>query len=250
VPKRTDAAGNISVPKIVLPKREPVATEIAKQLIDHVVHSGHYVAGDRLPSERQLAESLRVGRSAVREALKSLSLLGLVDIRQGSGSYLKAADAGILSRTLDWGLLLGTNRIEDLIEAELYIEVAVARLAARRRTASDLTKIRRVLKKVDQVNSASMVHDIVQFHVELAAAARNRVLMSLVGNMHALMEAWSGRVVEAASGSYPGQHEHRQILEAVERGDEDAAAEAMTDHVIRGSKRLSKILSTDWQLKY
>jgi GntR family transcriptional repressor for pyruvate dehydrogenase complex len=236
---------------IVLPRRDARSTELARQLMDHILSSGRYSVGDRLPSERQLAAALGVGRSAVREALTSLSLLGLVEIRQGSGSYLRTADSDILPRVLDWGLLLGNNRLEDLYETDLYLEPAVARLAARRRTASDLEELRTVLEKVDAGGpSDKMVRDIVEFHLQLATASRNNVMIRLVSSLQVLLEAWSARVVETGAGCYPGQPEHRAIYEAIERGDADAAESAMIEHITRGADRLSDILGADWRLAY
>lgn len=231
-------------------KRDTLSNELARQLIDHLLRSGKYAVGDKLPGERLLAADLGVGRSAVREALKSLSLLGLVEVRQGSGSYLRTADSDILPRVLDWGLLLGHNRLEDLAEAELCFEPAVARLAARRHQKGDVVKLRAVLEKVDRRPTSAKVSDVVDFHVVLAAITRNQVLMSLVGNMHVLMEAWTTRVVESAHGTYPGQQEHREIFEAVARGDPRGAEKAMIDHHTRGAARLSEILGLNWHLEY
>ncbi len=235
---------------LMLQKRETVSTELARQLIDQVLLSGKYGVGDRLPSERLLASELGVGRSAVREALKSLSLLGLIDVRQGSGSYVRATESEILPRVLDWGILLGSKRLQDLSEAELYLEPAVARIAAKRRQKADLAKLRSVLQKVDRRPTNAKVSDVVSFHIELAAITRNEMLMSLVCNMQALMEAWTTRVVEAAGGKYPGQDEHRDVYEAVALGDPEAAEQAMIAHLINGADRLSEILGLDWRLEY
>jgi GntR family transcriptional regulator, transcriptional repressor for pyruvate dehydrogenase complex len=235
---------------LMLQKRETVSTELARQLIDHVLLSGKYAVGDRLPPERLLASELGVGRSAVREALKSLSLLGLIDVRQGSGSYIRATESEILPRVLDWGLLLGSKRLQDLYETELYLEPAVARIAAKRGQKADVAKLRSMLEKVDRRPTNARVGDIVNFHITLAAITRNEMLMSLVGNMQALMEAWTTRVVDAAGGKYPGQDEHRDVYEAVARGDPDAAEEAMIKHLTNGSTRLSEILGFDWRLEY
>jgi GntR family transcriptional regulator, transcriptional repressor for pyruvate dehydrogenase complex len=235
---------------LMLHKRETVSTELARQLIDRVLLSGKYEVGDRLPPERLLASELGVGRSAVREALKSLSLLGLIDVRQGSGSYIRATESEILPRVLDWGILLGSKRLQDLYEAELYLEPAVARVAARRRQKADLAKLRSALQKVDRRPANAKVGDVVNFHIVLAAITRNEVLMSLVSNMQALMEAWTTRVVEAAGGKYPGQEEHREVYEAIARGDPDAAERAMIEHLTNGAARLSEILGFDWRLEY
>lgn len=245
----TATRGSFGLP---LEKREAVSTELARKLIDHLLRSGQFTVGDRLPPERQLAVELGVGRSAVREALKSLSLLGLVEIRQGSGSYLRGTDSAILPRVLDWGLLLGTKRVQDLYEAELHLEPAVARVAARRRQTADLDKLHRVLQRVERRSANVVVRDVVDFHLILAAMAQNEVLTSLVSNLQTLMETWTAQVVKASEGRYPGQDDHREIYNAVARGDPDGAERAMIDHLIRGADRLSGILglAESWHPEY
>jgi GntR family transcriptional repressor for pyruvate dehydrogenase complex len=234
---------------IAFSRRDAVSTELARELIEQLLRSGTYSVGDRLPSERQLAESLHVGRSAVREALKSLSLLGLLEIRQGSGTFLRSVHSQLLPRVLDWGLLLSDNHLPDLVEVDGYLEPAIARLAARRRTDEDLADLAALLEAVDRSDDElAMVRTVVEFHVRLAAAARNDVLMSLVGSMQSMLEAWTGRVVSEGNGQYLGQAEHRAVYEAVANGDPDAAGEAMRDHIARGAVRLSTILGRQWDL--
>ena len=79
-----------------------------------------------MPSERKLAEALGVGRSIVRQALKSLTVLGLLDVRQGDGTYLRRTDSPFLPVAIEWGLLLGVKRATDLVEARHYLEVVIA----------------------------------------------------------------------------------------------------------------------------
>src|SRR3990172_4430983 len=112
--------------------REPLASEVVRRLIDAIL-TQRMSPGDRLPSERKLAEMLGAGRSVVREALKPLSILGLVEVRQGDGTYLTSPDSGLLVRAIEWGLLLGTHEALDLVEARCHLEEVVAELAASRR---------------------------------------------------------------------------------------------------------------------
>ena len=95
--------------------------------------SGVLLPGDRLPSERELSRTFGVGRSAVRDALKPLTLLGIIDVRQGDGTYLRATESELLPKAVEWGLLLGQPGALDLVEARRHIEVALATLAAQRR---------------------------------------------------------------------------------------------------------------------
>ncbi|MEV0354153.1 GntR family transcriptional regulator [Nonomuraea sp. NPDC050680] len=90
--------------------------DIARQLLSQLL-SGHLAPGTRLPSERQLSETLGVGRSTVREALKALDVLGIIEVRQGDGTYLRQSTSSLLPSAIEWGLMLGQPQVLDLIEA-------------------------------------------------------------------------------------------------------------------------------------
>ena len=105
-----------------------------------------------MPSERQLAQAFGVGRSAMREALKSLTLLGLVEVRHGDGTYLKKADSALLPQVIEWGLLLGEQRTLDLVEARQKIEADIAGLAAARRDEADVAELRRLLERMERMS--------------------------------------------------------------------------------------------------
>src|SRR6478672_1154402 len=103
-------------------RREAPVAEITRKLLDYLF-SGHVAPGTRIPSERQLAEALAVGRSSVREAIKSLSVL---DLRQGDGTYLASSGSNLLPQAIEWSLLLGEPRTLDLVEARTQVEIVVA----------------------------------------------------------------------------------------------------------------------------
>ncbi len=124
-----------------LSKREGTTISISRQLLDYLL-SGRVQPGDRLPPERKLAEALGVGRSVVREALKSLTLLGLLEVRLGDGTYVKRVDADILPESIEWGLVLGAGHVPDLLEARRHLDVILAGLAAVRRDERDMADLR------------------------------------------------------------------------------------------------------------
>ena len=224
-------------------RREPLATEIARRLVDYLL-SGQVGPGERMPSERQLAQAFGVGRSAMREAIKSLSLLGLVEVRHGDGTYLRQADASLLPQVIEWGLLLGEPRTRDLVEARQKIEEVIAALAAERRTEADIADLKTLLARME----ASVVADgpvevfveaDVAFHLRLAEASRNTALRDVLGGVQALLRVWIGRVIAAGNRDLSFQ-EHIPILAAVERGDPDAARTAMEAHMRSAAERLDR----------
>src|SRR5690625_7893274 len=91
------------------------SSEVARQMLDLFI-SGTIEPGERLPSERELAKRLMVGRSAIREALAALEIIGVVDVRPGSGSYLRGTMSDLLPQTLRWGLCIGAKSARELIQ--------------------------------------------------------------------------------------------------------------------------------------
>lgn len=218
--------------------------EVTRRLLDYFL-SGELQAGARIPSERQLADSLGVGRSLVREALKSLHLLGLLEVRQGDGTFLKRTDSELLPQVIEWGLLLGERSTLDLVEARMHLEVVVAGLAAERRDDQDLDDLRGLLEAMRASDDpARFVEADIGFHLRVAQAAGNAVLSDLLSGIRSLLRVWIRRVVEAAGETRPSYEQHVPIFEAIERGDREAAAAAMAAHMEGASARLQRTIHT------
>ena len=225
-------------------EREPLATQVARKLVEYII-AGTFQPGDRMPPERQLAEAFGVGRSAMREALKSLSI-GLIEVRQGDGTYLRHADATLLPRVIDWGLLMGERRTLDLVEARQCIECDIAELAATRRSADDLADLEQALQAMnDASNPDSFVDADVDFHLRLANAAHNSALRDIHASIQSLLRVWIGRVIQAASSTSPSYAEHVPIFAAVRAGDPAAARAAMHDHMTAAAGRLERALAAE-----
>jgi GntR family transcriptional regulator, transcriptional repressor for pyruvate dehydrogenase complex len=233
------------LPNVAPIRREPLAAEVARRLVDYLL-TGGIEPGGRMPSERQLAEAFGVGRSAVREAIAALTLIGLIEVRHGDGTYLKRPDSPLLPQVVEWGLLLGEQRTIDLVEARQMIEVDIAGLAAERRTQEDLDDLERILARMesetrDGADSTAFVDADVEFHLKLAEIARNSALRDVLSSIQALLRAWIGRVI--AEGyrdiSYA---EHVPIFEAVRAQDASAAEKAMDAHMRSAARRLQATL--------
>ena len=230
---------------IDIARREPVASEVARALLDYIF-SGKIAPGDKLPSERQLAERFGTGRSVVREALKSLGLLGLVDFRQGAGTYLRGADSDLLPRVIEWGLILGERRTLDLVEARQHIEVLVVGLAAERRDADDLREMRRYIGLMERAKRTDkFVEADVGFHLKVAEASKNLILSNMLSSIQSLLNVWIRRVVDAAGDSRSSYLEHVPIFDAVEQRDATAARAAMNAHMVGAAGRLRAAIAAE-----
>ena len=137
--------------------------------------SGQIPAGTRLPAERQLAASLQVGRSGVREALAALELLGLVVVRPGSGTYLRDAESEMLPRTLSWGIMLGEDRTRELIELRAGLEIQAAELAAEKMNPEALGRLGQYLRDMDSSRKdlPAFIAADSAFHLEIALGSGN-----------------------------------------------------------------------------
>ena len=223
--------------------REPLNVEITRKLLAYLL-SGSFSPGQRIPSERQLMQAMGVSRSAVREANKSLSLLGLLEIRQGDGTYLRKSGSNLLPRVIDWGLLLEDPYVVDLMEARKYIEIITAGLAAENRGEEDLMDLRSIIQTMgDSADNIERYVDAdTEFHLRLAQAAGNVVFENLLSNFRSLLLVWAKKILEAAGETETSLAMHTPILEAVEKRDSEAASQAMVAHMERSSRRLREAL--------
>ncbi len=234
-----DRSAEITAALGTLPSGTPVS-EVARRLMD-LFTSGELEAGTRLPPERQLAATLGVGRSAVREALAALEILGIVDVRAGSGTYLRGTASELLPQTLRWGLLIGQKNTAELLELRSGLETYVARLAAGRAAASDRTALQSSLERMRSgvADLRSFARADLDFHHALAAAAANDTLVDLLHVVRSLLQVYADRAVHDEAEARAAIEEHDAVYRAVEAGDADAAASAMASHMATASERLA-----------
>lgn len=225
-----------------------VVSEVAERLLAYFT-SGDIAPGTRLPAERQLAASLGVGRSAIREALAALEILGIVIVRPGSGTYLRDGISELLPRTLSWGLMLGEPRTRELIELRGALEVQAVQLAAGRVTDASLERMRVALAAMDENlhDLANFVEADASFHREIALSSGNQVLQELLQSIRSLLRIWVDRALTDESHAVDALEEHREIFAALENGDAVGVAKAMDSHMTTAARRLLAGLDAERQ---
>ncbi|ACC75377.1 FadR/GntR family transcriptional regulator [Paraburkholderia phymatum] len=217
------------------PKRlyQSVATQILA-----LIHQGDFPAGERLPPERELALKLGVSRPSLREALIALEIGGQVEIRMGSGVYVRetsADEAGSVGA-------LGDSPSE-LMQARAAIEGSVIVLATARMTAAMLDRLRRTVERMRRLAAAgkSPVEADRQFHMLIAEAAGNSVLSRYVGELfdsrHDPIAAAMRGHAESAQTWTSAVQEHELVLKALQSGDPIAAQAAMRSHLMASEDR-------------
>ncbi len=216
-----------------------VVSEVAERLLAYFT-SGDIAVGTRLPAERQLAASLGVGRSAIREALAALEILGIVIVRPGSGTYLRDGVSELLPRTLSWGLMLGEPRTRELVELRSGLEVQAVQLAARRITDEALDRMQANLDAMEASlhNLSAFVEADAAFHREIAAASGNQVLLELLQSIRSLLRIWVDRALTDEGHAAAALAEHREIFHALKSRNVEAVTQAMASHMGTASRRL------------
>jgi GntR family transcriptional repressor for pyruvate dehydrogenase complex len=223
--------------------REGASIEISRQLLEYLL-SGRVQPGQRLPPERKLAEMFGVGRSVIREALKSLTLLGLLEVRLGDGTYVKRTDAGVLPQTIDWGLVIGTRHVLDLGEARHSLEVILAGLAAQRRDEAAVRDLRALLAdaRLERGDARRFRAAEAALLRRVGEAADNEVLNAALATIRSLLQAWLARLPHTEARAAASLAALESGVDAIERGDGEAARTAMGDYVARASDGLREVL--------
>ena len=221
--------------------RAPRVTEGAIDKIRERIVSGAWGAGARLPKESELAAELGLSRNSLREAVRALSQLRVLEVRQGDGTYVSSLEPGLLLESTGFisHLLLGDTEIE-LYEVRRILEAAVASLAAGRIDAEEKAQLAESLERMREAGSVEeLVEADVAFHAVIAKAAGNAVLTSLLASLATRTmrtRLWHGRTADDAL--HETREEHRHIYEAIIAGDPELARSAATAHIASGERWL------------
>jgi GntR family transcriptional repressor for pyruvate dehydrogenase complex len=216
---------------------------LADQVADALaaeVRSGRLSEGDRLPTEAALAEQFGVSRTVVREAVSRLKSLGLLDSRQGSGVYVRAA--GVEPLRFEMPHVASREAVIQMVELRRALEAEVAALAAERRTPEDVQRIRQAIDSLHAAVAAggNGADEDVRFHRAIAEAARNPFL---IGTLQYLRQFLHGatRVTRA------NEARRAQIVAAIEAGDPLRAREAAKSHMDNAIRRIEQADPAFWE---
>jgi GntR family transcriptional repressor for pyruvate dehydrogenase complex len=223
--------------------REGASIEISRQLLDYLL-SGRVQPGQRLPSERMLAEMLGVGRSVAREALKSLTLLGLLEVRPGDGTYVKRTDAAVLPQTIEWGLIIGTRHVLDLVEARRHLEVILAGLAAQQHDETAVRDLRSLLADAPRDRADAGLSPASEGAVlrRIGESANNEVLNAVVATVRSLLQVWLARLPRTPIRGAASVAALKAVVDAIEYSDVQAARTAIAEYVDTASEGLKAVL--------
>jgi GntR family transcriptional repressor for pyruvate dehydrogenase complex len=212
--------------------RDALPDQIAARLID-LITERRLKAGDRLPPERELAASMGVSRSSLREALRALAMLGVAEMRHGDGTYLTALDPAALMKPVGLVLALSDGGLEQLFEARKLVEPGLAALAAERISdvaAAELCRCAQATPTALEDPEAFMWADI-ELHAQIARAASNAVLSRLLDSIAGMALASRRRTGRFPVVREQSARDHREIAAAIAARDANAASAAMLQHL-------------------
>jgi len=234
----------ILIPPPVLPNEvslmELAATisrvKLSDGVVEHVkslIAAGRLRPGDKLPPEREFAATLGVSRTALREAIRSLSLMGLINVRHGEGTFVSALVAGSFMKPLSPMLSMSSADLLELIEARRIIESKAVGLCALRASADEVSSIRLLADEM-----ASNTADLEQFnqldldfHMALASGSHNSVLAAILETVRDAMYEQVQNVQRLPGAAGRASDFHLQIASAVAEGDDVRAEQVMLDHL-------------------
>lgn len=219
-------------PKFVELGRRSAAADVVDS-IKLMISRGELKPGARLPSQRELSARLGISVPTVREAINSLSDMGLLEARHGSGTYVTALDPEQLMQPVRFALSLSGQGLAELFDARLQLEPATARLAAARRTEDELAGMQRCVQSTTKKNitQKQLLEADVELHDRIFRASHNHLLIALMGSIAALGFESRQRTVSLPSVRPQTQRDHERIVEAIAASDAAAAEAAMRDHI-------------------
>ena len=232
--------------KKIKPKK--IYEEVSDELYE-MIRSGSLKPGEQLDSIQQLAENFQVGRPAIREALSALSSMGLIEIKQGEGTFVKTFDPAIMNHPLSAALLMDQDNIKHLLEVRKILESGTAEVAAKKRTEENLIELKDMLFNMEKVSDDEELSDKadISFHVAVANASQNELLITLMNHVSELMTEKMRDIRRAALYSEEMtrkqlDQQHVRIYDAILAQDEDGARSAMLFHLQSVEESLDRVI--------
>ena len=224
-------------------RRSRLYQDIVSQ-IETLLDKGELRPGDQLPPERALAEQFQVSRASVREALRSLELLGVVETRAGGGTFVRRTAPEDLARPLS-NLIVRGHTLTDVIEVRGLIEPAIAASAAQRIRPDELAELRAILKQqADRVVAGQpYAEEDTRFHELIGQAARNELLVTMLGVIWDVLRSSREQWLQTNQRAHASIDAHQRILYALETRDADAARAAAADHIHAVGEGILKLIA-------
>lgn len=213
-------------------RRTRVFQDVAQQ-IQRLIVDGALKPGDKLPPERELAERLGVSRGSVRDAIRTLELVGLVVPRQGEGNVVADLSSDALAMPIASVLLRKRELIAELLDIRKMLEPALAARAAANASPEDVAHLEEILRRQREkvVRGEPTIEEDTEFHYAIAVAARNGVVRKVLDVLMDLLRETRSRSLQLQGRPQRSLAGHRRVLDAIKRRDAAAAERAVKQHL-------------------
>lgn len=230
-------------PSVLREKFKPIdktslSEEISRQIMN-LVSSGDLTPGQKLPSERELCARFGVGRSSLREALRCLTIVGVLETRVGEGTFLALNRDKFMGKVLEWRVATERKNVENLMKVRLALESETAANAALHPTEEQVQELKRILLRMKNSlkQPAQFAAADAAFHLAIAKASDNELIFDLLTMVRSPLEQGIMRVGFWPGGSERACAEHQRIVDAICNRDPESAKSAMRDHIGEALKR-------------
>ena len=218
--------------------------QIADSLEQAIVHSE--IKAEKLPSEQELSSRFKVSRTVIREALKVLKERGLIDLRNGGGSYISRPNIDNISSVLNRIITMDNISNDDLHNTRLILETAAARLAAIHIKKAEVNHLEFILEQMldTTLPLEQRINYDVDFHISIARSSRNVLVGMFVEVMTVLLREYMIKGISGSLGMKRTSAQHRNILEAIKSRDPLAAETAIQEHLSASRKNVGEYEAT------
>jgi GntR family transcriptional repressor for pyruvate dehydrogenase complex len=212
-------------------RRNKVYEEVAQQIERLILKK--LKPGDKLPSERELAEMLRVSRSSIRDAIRGLELMGLVEPRQGAGTIVREVSTDAVANPFANALKRRRELVGELLDFRKMLEPPLAARAAIHASPDEVIEMEEILRRQEQkqLQGDAAVAEDAEFHYSIALAADNSVVLKVLDIVMDLLRDTRERSLQVQGRPQKSLAGHRRVLAAIKRRDAEAAKAAMRRHI-------------------
>ncbi len=228
-----------------IPRETTLANQVREQL-EKLIIDNRLQPGDRLPAERELARQFGVSRTVIREAVRSLMAKGLLEVRSGSGTMVRAPTAEAVSQSMALFLRAGHPELDyrKVLEVRSILEVEIAALAAERRTDEDIRRLQELLDATPGATTREQYVNLdVGFHAALAQATHNEMFSLLLDSVVEIMRKLREMAFDIGSAPQRAARYHAAILEQVKQGNADGARQAMREHLVEAEDTILRAMA-------
>lgn len=230
---------------MVIFKQTKLINKIIEEIKEQIIR-GELKEGEKLPPQDKWAKAMGVSRGTLREALNQLVLMGLIEMKQGNGTYVKAISPSSFMESLSLALLMDKSSVSELLEARLCIEGAVAFWAAQKASDKDLSELQETLqqmkKALQENNAEEFIKKDLQFHILIAKSSKNRVLMRVVQTIREVLYQFIADYFSLMPETMKNAiGYHTRILKAIENHNPLQAKKEMEGHITSLIRRLNNL---------